>query len=106
MIEENCELKTEVSVLKSRITHLETVSRRNNLILHGIPEVETNQEQLMASVLTNLNGISEKTKESEWDKWEISNAYTLGKKTNGKIRPILITTTLVWRKNLVLKNNT
>lgn len=105
LVEENIKLKAEVVQLKSQITKLERSSRRSNLLLHGIPETENNQAQLIETVVPYLNGISEKAKENEWDRWEISDAYRLGKKTTDKPRPILITTTLVWRKNLIIKNS-
>ncbi|KAI8427169.1 hypothetical protein MSG28_014781 [Choristoneura fumiferana] len=80
--------------------------RKNNIILHGVEERETNNSELTNMVLGLLNRTNNKAQNEthEWDKWEISKLYRVGKKTVNKIRPIKITLTLTWRRNEILKN--
>ena len=58
----------------------------------------------MENVINILNEISEKANIKEWDKWETGKVIRIGKKKEGKLRPILIQSTLHWRKMEVLKN--
>jgi hypothetical protein len=78
---------------------------KNNIILHGIKETEQSYTQLMEIVVSTLDEVSEKAGKDKWDKWEVSSAQRLGRKTNNKIRPLLITITLAWRKWEILSNN-
>lgn len=105
IIEENQTLKNEVRTLKTKIQHLEKEARKNNIILHEIPETESNNQELMNNVLGVLNNLSKKSNINEWDIWEISQATRLGKKKENKTRPILLRLTLEWRKIEILKNN-
>lgn len=90
--------------LKKEINYMQKDIRKNNLILHGIEENENNDIDLLQLVLDNLNSICSKSSIEEWDKWEISKVQRLGKRAEGKIRPVLITLTLNWRKIQILKN--
>ncbi|KAI8428463.1 hypothetical protein MSG28_007274 [Choristoneura fumiferana] len=103
---ENEALKKEVETLRSKINYLELEGRKNNIILHGVEERETNNSELTNMVLGLLNRTNNKAQNEthEWDKWEISKLYRVGKKTVNKIRPIKITLTLTWRRNEILKN--
>lgn len=106
ILEENQILKKEVVVvLKTRVQHLERETRRNNVILHGIPESEQNKQELMEKVLEALNNMGKKAQIAEWDIWELSQVTRLGKQKEGIARPILIQLTLAWRKVEILKNN-
>ncbi|XP_028157176.1 uncharacterized protein LOC114350537 isoform X2 [Ostrinia furnacalis] len=106
LLDENIKLKEEVQNLQSRVQTLERETRKNNIILHGVPENEANNSDLRNIVIEILNKISQKVEGmQDWDKWEISNVRRLGKKNTEKKRPILITLTLTWRKYEVLKNN-
>ncbi|CAH2101713.1 unnamed protein product [Euphydryas editha] len=63
---------------------------------------------LMDVVLTTLNDMTKAANIEDFDKWEISEAYRLGrlgKKDGKKTRPILITLTLAWRKKELLRNS-
>ncbi|CAH0404950.1 unnamed protein product [Chilo suppressalis] len=102
LLEENQELKKEISSLKSKLQNLERDIRRNNLIMHGVKETEN--ADVIDLVLKTLNIACEKAGIENWDKWEISDARRLGKATPNKIRPILISVTLAWRKTQMLKN--
>lgn len=105
VLEENRELKKEVSFLKSKITSLEKATRKNNFVLHGVIENEKGTTGLLDLVLEILNILNQNTKSDKWDKWEISHVQRLGAKRERKNRPILVTVTLAWRKIEVLRNN-
>lgn len=102
---ENQQLKEEIDTLKTRVKSLEKDSRKKNLILHGIPQTETNSSELMELILETLNKLSEEAGQEKWDKWELSKCYRIGKNNNKGNRPILIAVTLEWRRDAVLKNN-
>lgn len=104
ILQENEELKKEVSALKAKIGNMERDTRKNNFVIHGIKETENNPADLMQLILDHLNIVSEKTDINAWDKWEISSVRRLGKPTQNKIRPILITVTLTWRKIEIFKH--
>ncbi|XP_052759393.1 uncharacterized protein LOC128202593 [Galleria mellonella] len=104
IIEENQVLKQEVKTLQNKVNWLENNARKNNVILHGIPEKENTNSELLEIVLDTLNNVSENAKIENWDKWEISRATRLGKKNDKKVRPILIILTLSWRKFEILRN--
>lgn len=97
-------LKLEVETLKAKTQHLERQSRKNNVIIHGVKETETTLTDLLNCVITTLNVVSEKTGIEAWDKWEISNVQRIGKKNDGKTRPICMSLTLYWRKMELLRN--
>lgn len=46
LIEENKILKCEIQELNKKISTLEDATRKNNIILHGLKETETNYTQL------------------------------------------------------------
>lgn len=104
LTEENIALKKEVNELKSKIQGMDRETRKNNLILHGLPETEENNTQLMETVLSTLNTVSNATEMDNWDRWEVSRAHRLGKKNEKSSRPILISLTLIWRRAELLKN--
>lgn len=104
-MEENNKLKQEVSLLKEKIHNLEKTAKKNNIILHGVEEREENHPNLMEVVLKTLNDMSKAAKIEEFDKWEISETFRLGRKDNKKKRPILIKLTLTWRRLAILQNN-
>ncbi|XP_059061694.1 uncharacterized protein LOC131854592 [Achroia grisella] len=104
LIIENKELKQEVQSLKVKILEMEKQTRKNNIILHGVTEKEENYTELQELVVETLNKLSVETALQEWDKWELSRVQRLGKKKESKIRPILITLTLTWRRTEILKN--
>lgn len=101
---ENEALKNKVEVLSSKIQGLELENRKNNVIIHGVEEGKDNHTGLMEVVLEILNEVDKTQIKHEWDRWEISKAHRIGKKCQGKDRPIKITLTLGWRKAELLKN--
>lgn len=104
LVQENANLKKEVTTLKNKISNLERETKKNNIILHGIEDKEESQYELLDVVIKFLNETG-KGRMDEFDKWEISDARRLGKKVDGKKRPILVKLTLAWRKVEILKNN-
>lgn len=105
LVEQNQLLKKEVHQLKLQVKGLQQETKRNNFLIHGIPEKESSNKDLMDLILTTLNIVSKNAGTDNWDKWEISKIYRIGKKVENKNRPILITPTLAWRKLEILKNN-
>lgn len=102
IMEENVRLKNELEVLNKKILNLEVNSRRNNIVIHGIPEAcEEKHEDLATVVMSTLKAI-----EVEIDKSEIVRLQRLGKKIDkgAKTRPILLATTTLERKIQILKN--
>lgn len=102
IIEENKKLKSEVEVLKNKILNLETNSRKNNILIHGLPEnKEEDTEGLTALVISTLKDI-----EVEIGLGEIDRIQRLGKRGEDvqKVRPILLATTTLQKKIQILKN--
>lgn len=102
IIEENARLIGEVEKLNKKIVNLEGNSKRNNIILHGLPETEEeSHDHLNTLVSSTLREI-----DVEIEKGEIDRLQRLGKKggKTGKIRPILLATTTLQKKIQILKN--
>lgn len=104
LLEENAQLKNEVMTLKNKVGNLEKEMRRNNILLHGLKETESNSNELMNLVVQFLNNIGNKCGIREFDMWELNQVQRLGKKVDNKHRPILVKFTLAWRKVEILKN--
>ncbi|CAG5045603.1 unnamed protein product [Parnassius apollo] len=104
---ENEAMKSEILLLRLKVKYLELETRKNNVLLHGVEETENNNLELMSTVieLFNVPCTTEQAEEEkhDWDKWELSSIYRVGKMTEGKIRPIKISCTLTWRRNEILK---
>lgn len=101
ILEENKNLKIEVQSLNRKIKYLEDANRKNNLIIHGVKETENNYEDLFNTICYTL----QKTKVNV-EKIEINKYHRLGRKQEGKTRPILIAFTSYQKKVEVLKNKT
>lgn len=101
IIKENKELKREVEELNKKINNMDLNARKNNIIIHGIPE--TNDEKvddLTTLVIKTINKL-----DVPLENWEINKVQRLGKQANiGKIRPILLATTTLQKKILILRN--
>ena len=105
ILEDNHMLKDQISTLKNKVRSLEKEARKNNIILHGIKETEKNNYDLQNLVLDTFNAVCKTAGLDAFDKWELSDAYRLGKMQNDKQRPIIIKLTLAWRRLEILKNN-
>ncbi|GBP41925.1 hypothetical protein EVAR_31688_1 [Eumeta japonica] len=102
IIEENKKLKSEGEKLNQKIQNLEKNSRRNNVILHGLPETEEeNHEDLNTFVTSTLRRI-----DVDLEKGDIDRLQRLGKKGDktDKTRPISLSTTTLQKKSQILKN--
>lgn len=60
LVEENVKLKSEVKTLQNKVTTLEKTVRKNNIIMYGVKETETNHGELTETVLEILNNVSAK----------------------------------------------
>lgn len=102
ILEENKKLKSEVETLSKKINYLEANSKRNNIILHGLPESkEENHEDLTTLVTSTLSEIDVKLENGEIDRLQ-----RLGKRgvEEGKTRPVVLVTTTLQKKIQILKN--
>ncbi|GBP49702.1 hypothetical protein EVAR_33456_1 [Eumeta japonica] len=101
IIAENERLTREVEKLNKQLQNLDVNARKNNIILHGIPEPNTEKyEDLNALVIKTITDLDVPLENSE-----INKVQRLGKKMDSeKIRPILLTTTTIQRKIQILKN--
>ncbi|CAG5031882.1 unnamed protein product [Parnassius apollo] len=100
-------MKSEILLLRLKVKYLELETRKNNVLLHGVEETENNNLELMNTVIELFNVPCTKNKRRKRNTTGINGnlaAYIeLGKKTEGKIRPIKISCTLTWRRNEILK---
>lgn len=70
IFEENQKLKSEVEKLNNKILSLEVNSKRNNILIHGLPELkEEKPEDLITLVISTLKEIEVELKIGEID-WE------------------------------------
>lgn len=99
LIEENKILKCEIQELNKKISTLEDATRKNNIILHGLKETETNYTQLF-----KITSQIFKKLEVKMENYDINKIHRIGKKNTDKIRPILISFTTYTKKMQVLKN--
>ncbi|KOB67947.1 Endonuclease-reverse transcriptase [Operophtera brumata] len=88
LVEENKMLHLEVEILNSRINRLEDTNRKNNIIIHGVEETETNFAGLFGIVGEIFGKICVRV-----ENYDINKIYRLGKQSTGKIRPIMISLT-------------
>lgn len=101
LVEENKMLQLEVEILNSRINRLEDTNRKNNIIIHGVEETETNFAGLFGIVGEILGKICVRV-----ENYDINKIYRLGKQSTGKIRPIMISLTTYNKKIEILKGKT
>ncbi|XP_031334052.1 uncharacterized protein PF11_0207-like [Photinus pyralis] len=84
---ENEELKTTIAHQNDKIGYLEREIKKNNLIIHGVKEME-NENELQLKEATRIilreMGINEAVEA------EISEIYRIGKPENNKTRPVFI----------------
>lgn len=102
IIEENEKLKQEVETLNKKILTLASITRKNNILIHGLPEENDEKfEDLSNLVKSTLRGIEVEIKTED-----INILQRLGKKgsRDGKTRPILLATTSLQKKIQILKN--
>ncbi|XP_062532928.1 uncharacterized protein LOC134201700 [Bombyx mori] len=98
LMEENQELKSEVSRLKRKINTLEKEKRKSNLIFFGVDENGKRETELV----DYIKGIIEEAK-VHIDSHEINNIYRIGAQTSEN-RPVVVTFSTMWKKHLILKS--
>ena len=99
LIEENKNLKIEIEVLNKKITTLEDMNKKNNIIIHGIKESETNYLQLY----NNIKQFFQKV-DVNIENYDINKMYRIGKNKIEKVRPVLISFTSYNKKAEVMRN--
>lgn len=99
IIEENNYLKNKISELETKIKSLETAKRKNNLVFFGVEEEGKTETELV----DHIKDIVEDTG-VQMNSQEISNLYRIGKKTENRSRPVVVSLTTMWKKHLILKN--
>lgn len=93
-------LRSLVSTLEMKLDDLENRSRRNNLIIHGIPE-EKDEDQGSLDAIVNGKIISDILKT---EPITIERIHRLGKPHERKVRPVILKLLDHRDKNRVLKN--
>lgn len=99
LTKENTVLKSKISKIEQKLNILEKEKRKYNLILFGIEENEKSKTELVDNVKDII--IESGT---HLDSQEISNIYRIGKKYNNKNRPIVVSLTSTWKKQIIQKN--
>lgn len=98
VLEENKELKTKVGMMQTKINFLEDEKRRNNLIFFGVNETEQG-----GSIIEFVKTLIEKETKVTIQPHEINKAHRLG--VRGKeSRPLLVSFTTIWKRNMILRN--
>lgn len=82
-----------------QITQLELTVRKNNIIIFKVEENERTTEELLLLIIDLINKSNE---QFDLIKNDIESCFRLGKKTEGKIRPIRITFKSYEKKQKVL----
>lgn len=99
LIQENKILKQEIEALNKKMNSLENATKRNNIIIHGFNETENNNTELYNNTIRLLEDLGIKI-----DNYDINKLHRIGRRTNGKTRPVLITLTTLKKKIEILKN--
>lgn len=99
LIQENEKLKSEITLLNNKINSLENMSKRNNILIHGFKETEGKYSELFNNIIKLLSKLDIKI-----DEYDINKLHRIGKQTDGKIRPVLITLTTFNKKIEILRN--
>lgn len=97
---ENLDLRVECSLLRKRVTLLETQSRANNLVFYNIDETNT------SSLLNLITEIITKKLNVPLEPVDIVNLHRIGKKTddNQRKRPVLLKLNSHLKKVEILRN--
>lgn len=99
IIEENKYLKSKISELETKIKSLETVKRKNNLVFFGVEEEGKTETELVDHIKETVEGTG-----VQMNIQEISNLYRIGRKTENRNQPVVVSLTTIWKKHLTLKN--
>ncbi|CAG5014112.1 unnamed protein product [Parnassius apollo] len=100
-------IKKEIEKQNDKQTQTITETISKTIEEQLLPIKKENEAMKINEYLIELFNVPCTTEQAEeekhdWDKWELSSIYRVGKKTDGKIRPIKISCT-TWRRNEILK---
>ena len=87
-------LSKSQEAIKQKVDYIQYLNNKNNIIIHGIPDDESDNAALLNKIMETLNG-KFKTKLTKAD---INFTYRLGKKSE-KIRPVLIGFLHRWKRD-------
>lgn len=99
IMEINSALQTKISELESEVKFLKDEKRRNNLVFFGIDEVGKTECELVDCIKDVIT-----ESQTHFESKEINKIYRIGKHTNNKNRPVVVTITTQWKKHLILRN--
>lgn len=97
VMEENKCLKKEIETMKQKLKYLEEEKKKANLIFFGVKEEKT-EGSLIDYVIKTI----EKDTEISVQPFEINKAVRLGQ-NSGKTRPLLVSFTTTWKRNLIFR---
>lgn len=98
--EQNQHLQAEVSELKEKIKGIEIQKKKNNLLFFGLKEDSAEESNIVKFMKEKINTHLA----MDIQEYEIDKAHRIGRKTSNGLRPILISFTSKWRRNIILKN--
>ncbi|CAH2085156.1 unnamed protein product [Euphydryas editha] len=98
LLEENNNLKTRITKLEQKIEFMEKDKRKNNLVFFGIEEKEKTEFELVECMKKIIEEMG-----IQLESQEIAKIYRIGQRSN-KNRPIVVSFTTTWKKNLIQKN--
>lgn len=99
IMEENTKLKDKISELEFKLKRAEIEKRKNNLVFFGINENIKYERELVDFIKEIIVDMG-----VHMDSQEISKAYRVGRKTENKNRPVVVTITTQWKKHIILRN--
>ncbi|CAH2103652.1 unnamed protein product [Euphydryas editha] len=99
IIEENKYLKNKIEELETKIKSFETAKRKNNLVFFGVEEKGKTETELVDHIKETVESTG-----VQMYSQEISNLYRIGRRTENRNRPVVVSFTTIWKKHLILKN--
>lgn len=99
LTEENHVLKTKVTNLEQKLTNIDNEKRKNNLIFFGIEENGKTECELVDYIKELIIDAG-----VQINSQEINNVYRIGRPTNNKNRPVVVSFTTLWKKHTIMKN--
>ena len=92
-------IEQKINSTEERVKGLEREIRNKNIIIHGLIEDETDNYRLQDKVI----GVIKSNILSDFNIHQIDNLKRIGRNTEGKIRPILLSVLSIRIKNIILK---
>lgn len=97
--EENDYLKKKVSELEQKLKGADRERRKSNLVFFGVEEKGKSEGELVDYIKEIIVDMG-----VHMVSQEISNVFRVGKQTENKNRPVVVSITTQWKKHLILKN--